>query len=77
MAEVYCRYEGEHSQRQGHLGESRMTLRWSVRRAEKKEGKLGDQEARKVKGRQKGPGNQNGWVIQGRTTGGRAAQPLG
>lgn len=23
------------------------------------------------------PGNQNGWIIQGRTAGGRAVQPLG
>jgi hypothetical protein len=56
---VYCRCVGEHSQRQGHLGESRVG---HVRRFGS--GKRESQEARRVKGRQKeGPGNPSGWII--------------
>lgn len=45
---AYCRYEGEHSQKQSHLGECNvyMILSW-VMRGEVGRGELGNQESKR------------------------------
>lgn len=74
MEEKVCyRYVREHSQRQEHLGESRveewMWPDWAVSHGEKEEGK-GEGEkrepeaaARRLRVDRKRAGNQNGWII--------------
>lgn len=49
MVRLYCRYEGKHGQRQGHLGEARINMALSQATL----GEPGDPEARRIKGRQK------------------------
>jgi hypothetical protein len=62
----YCSYVGEHSQRQGNLGEYRVAkTRLNCSRRGEEEGKEGegpDVAARRPK-LTKRAGNQNGWII--------------
>jgi hypothetical protein len=79
--EVYYRDVGEQSQRQTQPGESRMImtrLSWAMwdmgRGRERRERRMSC--SSQVKGT-KGARNQSVWIIQGRASGGRTAQPLG
>lgn len=68
MEEVYNKHMGEHSQRQGHLGESSMDLTLSYVKGREKEKRGPDAAARRSKREQSiGPS----WIISG-----RAARPL-
>ena len=73
---VYCLYVGEHSQRQGHLGESRVDmtrLSWAIwqrgsrRGGERCKSNTAARRPKETKTKTKRAGNLNGWVMQGRT----------
>lgn len=62
VEKVNCRFVGEHSQRQGHLRESRVdvnSLSWAMCGRERGEPGAA---ARRPRGTKKA-GNQNGWII--------------
>lgn len=77
---IYYSYVGDHSQKQGHLGKARVDmarLSWAMweqgERGREERGEPGVAARPKV---QKGVCNQNVWIMQGRTLGGKAALPL-
>lgn len=81
MMEVfYCRYWGEHSQREGHLEKSRvnMTMSWSRWGEGEWERRRGGTRpiVQEEKGRWRSPVNKNSWIIEGRAAWGRVAQSL-